>query len=42
MAMEKPGGKRNLNMNVNTQQAILNVYIALMMLQCNETVVNKI
>ncbi len=27
MAIEIPGGKRNLNMNINAQQAILNAYI---------------
>ena len=27
MAIEIPDGKRNLNMNINAQQAILNAYI---------------
>ena len=27
MAIEIPGGKRNLKMNINAQQAILNAYI---------------
>ena len=27
LAIEIPGGKRNLNMNINAQQAILNAYI---------------
>ena len=27
MAIEIPGRKRNLNMNINAQQAILNAYI---------------
>ncbi len=27
MAIEIPGGKRNLNMNINAQQAISNAYI---------------
>ena len=27
MAIEVPGGKRNLKMNINAQQAILNAYI---------------
>ncbi len=27
MAIGIPGGKRNLNMNINAQQAILNAYI---------------
>ena len=27
MAIETPGGKRNLNKNINAQQAILNAYI---------------
>ena len=28
MAIETPGGKRNLNMNINAQQAILQAYIS--------------
>ena len=29
VAIEIPGGSRNLNMNINDQQAILNAYIVL-------------
>ena len=28
VAIELPGGKRNLNMNINAQQVILNAYIS--------------
>ena len=28
VAIEIPGGKRNLNMNINAQQVILNAYIS--------------
>ena len=28
VAIEIPGGKRNLNMNINAQQVILNTYMS--------------
>ena len=41
VAIEIPGGKRNLNMNINAQQVILNAYMSKLLniiTCCNNTI----